>query len=113
MELKNKLKEGVKIFEISGRLDSAHSRELNSQIMESIEKGIKKILIDLHELTYISSAGIRVLVQCHKEIEKLQGELFLVNLPKPIENVLYITGFSPYFKTYSSQEEALKKLSER
>lgn len=68
------------------------------------------MVIDCSALDYISSAGIRVLVHCHKKIEKEHGHFFLASVPKPIENILYITGFLPYFRVFEEKAQALKAL---
>lgn len=109
MDVNEETKQDVVVFEVAGRLDSHHSKELDLKLIQSIKEGTMKMILDLHKLEYISSAGIRVLVHCLKEIEKQGGTLFLAALPKPIENVLYITGFSTYFKTFDSTDKALYK----
>jgi anti-sigma B factor antagonist len=113
VDIKQENKQDVGIFSVAGRLDSSHSKELDFQLIQSINGGTKKMVLDLHKLEYISSAGIRVLVHCLKEIEAKGGELFLAALPKPIENVLYITGFAPYFKTFETLDRAVEKFKNR
>jgi len=99
------------IFLLSGRLDSTTSPMVEEKILQAIVNGASDVILDFASLSYISSAGIRVLVHCHKELEKKQGHIFLASVPKPIENVLYITGFLPYFKVFEGQEQALAALS--
>ncbi len=98
MDLQEERKEDATIFSLAGRLDSATASTVEEKIIESIDQGARDIVLDFSSLDYISSAGIRVLVHCHKELEKKNGHIFLAAVPKPIENVLYITGFLPYFK---------------
>jgi anti-sigma B factor antagonist len=101
------------IFSISGRLDSATAPTVEEKILQSIQNGTRDVILDFSLLDYISSAGIRVLVHCHKELEKKQGHIFLAAVPKPIENVLYITGFLPYFKVYEERSQALEALKKK
>lgn len=110
MDIKEEKKENATIFSLKGRLDSATSPEVEAKIMDTIGHGTKEVILDFSSLDYISSAGIRVLVHCHKELEKLHGHIFLTSVPKPIENVLYITGFLPYFKVFEGKAEALQEL---
>ncbi|NGX61372.1 MAG: putative anti-sigma factor antagonist BtrV [Chlamydiae bacterium] len=111
MELREEKSGKAVIFFLKGRLDSTSSPEVEKRILEVIGEAIKHILLDFSALDYISSAGIRILVHCHKELEKKGGEIFLVSVPKPIENVLYITGFLPYFKIFEGKTQALEALS--
>ncbi len=98
------------IFSLTGRLDSSSSPEVEKKIINSIDAGSKDIVIDCSSLDYISSAGVRVLIHCHKKTEKIKGHVYLVSVPKPIENVLYITGFLPYFKVFDKKAHALDAL---
>lgn len=106
MNIRENLLKDVKLFEVDGRLDSTTSKILDTQIIQAIEAGEKKIALELQNLEYISSAGIRVLVHCHKHIHKKKGELVLIAVPKSVENVLYITGFLPYFKIFETKSQA-------
>lgn len=111
MDLQEENKGEATIFSLAGRLDSATAPSVEEKILESIRKnGTHDVILDFSLLDYISSAGIRVLVHCHKELEKKHGHIFLAAVPKPIENVLYITGFLPYFKVYDGQSQALEAL---
>lgn len=110
MEIKEEQKDKAIVFRLKGRLDSTNSPEVEKKICDRIDGGNKNIILDFSGLDYISSAGIRVLVHCHKKIEHLKGQIFLVAIPKPIENVLYITGFLPYFKIFESDAQALENL---
>jgi anti-sigma B factor antagonist len=101
----------VVIFSLEGRLDSNTSPSVEKKILDSISEGASDVVLNFSLLDYISSAGIRVLVRCHKELEKKDGHISLAAVPKPIENVLYITGFLPYFKVYESSSDALAALS--
>lgn len=111
MDMIEEKKGKATVFVLRGRLDSASSTDVEKKIIESIEKGNKDVILDFSSLDYISSAGIRVLVHCHKEIEKMHGHIMLAGVPKPIENVLYITGFLPYFKIYDRQAQAIDDIN--
>ncbi len=111
MEIRTEKQGNSTIFSLKGRLDSQTSTDVEKRILQAISEGSSHIILDFAELDYISSAGIRVLVHCHKELEKNRGKIFLTSVPKPIENVLYITGFLPYFKIYENQAQAIKSIS--
>lgn len=100
------------VFSLEGRFDSTTSIELEKRILETINAGNHFIILDCSLVNYISSAGIRVLVRSHKELEKLHGKILLSSLPKPIENILYITGFLPYFQVFEDLSQALSSLQQ-
>lgn len=103
----------IAIFTLQGRLDSDTSPEVERKIVDSIDLGRNEVILDCAELDYISSAGIRVLVHCLKRVERLQGEVCLVAIPKEIEDILYTTGFMPYFKIFEKENDAVEAISKR
>lgn len=111
MEITEEKNEKGVVFRLKGRLDSNSSPEVEKKITDSIDSGTKNVILNFSGLEYISSAGIRVLVHCHKKIEHVKGTVVLCSLGKPIENVLYITGFLPYFKIFENEEKALESLN--
>ena len=111
MDIREEQKGQATVFSLAERLDSTTSPIVEEKILAAIQKGTTDVILDFSSLAYISSAGIRVLVHCHKELEKKEGHIFLAAVPKPIENVLYITGFLPYFKVFDGQDQALNALA--
>ncbi len=112
MKIHEEKKGKATVFALVGRLDSSTSQDVEQQITGAIQGGTKDVVLDFTSLEYISSAGIRVLVHCHKEIEKQGGHIYLASVPKPIENVLYITGFLPYFTLFEKPNEAVDALNQ-
>jgi len=110
MKISQEKKGKATVFYLSEKLDSTTSPEVEKEILSAIEQGVNDIILDLSSLDYISSAGIRVLVHCHKALEKKQGHIFLASVPKPIENIFYITGFLTYFKVFDNQNQAIQAL---
>ena len=77
---------------IVGRLDTTTAPELEASLKESFE-GLTKLVLDFSELEYLSSAGLRVLLQAQKTMNK-QGEMIIKNVNETIMEVFDITGFS-------------------
>ncbi|MDO5552343.1 MAG: STAS domain-containing protein [Planctomycetia bacterium] len=87
------LKEGDKLtVSISGRLDTNTSSDIESKILGMLN-GVSSLLIDLSELEYISSAGLRTLLTIQKVFAS-QGEMKLVNIKEKIMDIFEITGFT-------------------
>lgn len=80
------------ILSLSGRLDATNAPELEAELKKSIN-GIKKLVFDFKELEYISSAGLRVLLNAQKIMNK-QGEMIVRNINDTISDVFEITGFA-------------------
>ena len=82
-------------FLLEGRLDTITSPDLESKINEVIGNATK-LTIDLAELEYISSAGLRVLLGALQDMEG-KGEMVVCNLTEPVSVVFELTGFGRLF----------------
>ena len=91
-----KNQEGDKLtYTVSGRLDTNTSPALNDDIAASLG-GVKELVMDIRDLEYISSAGVRVLLSAYKVMKK-QGTMVLRNVPEIVHNVLSVTGLLDFF----------------
>ena len=93
---------------IKGRIDSYTSPQLSETLREITNQNIYKIILDLSDVSYVSSAGLRVFIDIQKTCKKLnQGEVLLVNIPQRVYETLELAGFVPLFKFYSNVTSAL------
>lgn len=87
-----KTEEGKKLtIALSGKLDTTTAPELESCIDECID-GFDEIVLDLQELDYMSSAGLRVVLKTQKAMDK-KGGMKIKNVNDEIMEVFEITGF--------------------
>ena len=77
-------------LKVEGRLDTITAPELEKSINE-VEA--KEIVLDLENLEYISSAGLRVLLSAHKKFVKLNG-MKVVNVKPDVMEIFEMTGFA-------------------
>ena len=76
---------------VSGRLDTTTAPELEASLKESFE-GLTKLVLDFSELEYLTSAGLRVLLQAQKVMNK-QGEMIIRNVNETVNEIFEVTGF--------------------
>jgi anti-sigma B factor antagonist len=89
------------LIKVSGRIDSSTASQLADAISALVEKGQYKIVLDMGEVEFMSSAGLRVLVNAQKTCRRYnRGELALAAVPKNIMAALDLTGFIPLFKFF-------------
>ncbi|MGN0150051.1 MAG: STAS domain-containing protein [Clostridia bacterium] len=79
-------------IEVKGRLNTDTAPQLENEIKE-IGAEIKRLVLDLAELEYVSSAGLRVLLIAQKKMNK-QGVMLVKNVNENVMSVLEMTGFS-------------------
>ena len=82
---------------LDGRFDTAASPEFEKKFQE-IEPSITGVLLDFGGLSYISSMGLRVLLQSHKEITARGGKMAIRNMPEHIRSIFEMTGFIELFE---------------
>lgn len=86
-------KEGAKLtIALSGRLDTMTAPELEKAINDNIA-GVEDLVLDLKELEYMSSAGLRVLLSAEKKM-KICGKMTVKNVNEMIMEIFEVTGFA-------------------
>jgi len=89
----NKKQDGSKlVIALEGRLDTTTAPDLEKELKTSLD-GVTDLTLDLTNLDYISSAGLRVLLSTHKTMMK-QGQMKLTNASDIVKEVFDVTGFS-------------------
>ena len=78
-------------IKLGGKLDTNTSPELDSKMNEL--EGMEEVIIDMKELDYISSAGLRVLLSMQKVMNK-QGKMTITNVCENVMDIFEVTGFS-------------------
>ena len=92
MEIETTRNDSELTVALSGRLDTLTSPDLEDRLDEELE-GVERLIFDLSELEYISSAGLRVLLGAYKMMEEYNGML-IRNVTEPVMDVFEVTGFS-------------------
>jgi len=77
---------------LEGRLDTTTAPQLEATLKESLD-GVAELTLDMKELAYLSSAGLRVLLGAQKQMNK-QGKMVLTNVCDTIMEVFEVTGFA-------------------
>lgn len=83
---------GQALFLLSGRLDTTTAPELDQELKSSLN-GVTTLTLDMKDLAYISSAGLRVLLSAQKLMNK-QGKMTIRNANETIMEIFEVTGFS-------------------
>ncbi len=96
------------VLHVDGRIDSSTAPELNISIEALIQSGKFHIILDLSKVTFMSSAGLRVLINAQKACKRYnRGEVVLADIPSNIASALDLAGFMPLFKSYKDVTAAV------
>jgi anti-sigma B factor antagonist len=103
-------KNGAVILALNGRLDAETSGNLAKRLAELVESKRYKIILDLSGLEYISSAGLRIILEITKKTRISGGNLYLVNIQEYVKKVLDISGLSTFLKICPTLGDAEKEI---
>lgn len=90
----NKKKEnGSAILRPEGRLDTVTATELEGAVTDLLPE-LTELTFDFEKLTYISSAGLRVILSAQKKMDAASGKMKLINVSEAVMDILEVTGFT-------------------
>jgi len=92
MKITKKQDGSALVIALEGRLDTTTAPDLEKELKTSLD-GVTDLTLDLTDLDYISSAGLRVLLSAHKTMMK-QGQMKVTNASEIVKEVFDVTGFS-------------------
>ena len=95
------------IAAVSGRVDSANATSFEQQLSQALEGDSNRLVVDCSELSYISSAGLRVLLLTVKQAQGQGGGVVLCHVPDHIHEVLQMSGFTRIMTVCGTLSEAL------
>lgn len=105
---------GLAVVTIGGRLDAESRSDLENELREIIDSGISRILVDMEKLSYISSAGIALILSVRKELSKsgfialarLQPFVVKVFEAAELNDVLVLLGTEDEMNRFIASESA-------
>jgi anti-sigma B factor antagonist len=114
MQTANRQVGDVAIVDISGRITMGEENYMLREIVrELVDKGNKKILLNLHEVAYVDSSGLGELVKVYTTVRNQGGQLALLNPSKRVSNLLEITKLARVFDIEPDETEAIASFSQK
>ena len=110
MELNVKNVEKGILVSVIGRMDAVSSPEFEKELGKLIDESNVNFVINLQDLTYISSSGLRSVLITAKKLKGRNGRILLASLQTVVKEIFEISGFSAIIPIYESVEEAIEAL---
>ena len=108
MEISTQVFKDVELIAITGRVDSVQAERLASALESASRRGKYKIVVDMSQVEYMSSAGFRALGDAQRKSRNHQrGEVVLASVPPQIYEALELVGFTDYFHIEHTVSAAL------
>jgi len=98
----------VSVVEVEGQLIVGNRQELKQKVLDLVEQGERRVLIDFSRTGYIDSSGLGVLVSLSKKIRELGGELRLVGLNEDLQTLFELTKLDTLFRIADTREVGLQ-----
>ena len=113
MEIHEQRRDGILVLRIRDQIDSATGPTLGEKLDGVISAGNAYLVLDLSDVPYISSAGLRVLSIALKAVRapEIGGDMFLANLSKTVAHAFRISGFNQVFCIYDTVAEAIAAMA--
>lgn len=111
MEINTKEFKHCNMVSVIGRVDSATAPQFTQALDALMEKGVYKLVVDMGQLEYMSSAGFRALLAAQRNCKRYaRGEVVLAAVPDRIREALELAGFTELFKTFKEPLDAVGSL---
>ncbi len=108
MEVETKKLRRCDLVTATGRIDTATVETLTQALTAVRDAGQYKIVLNLKDVSYISSAGLGELIDTQKACKHLhRGELVLAEVPQRIKEALNLAGLLPVFQVFETETEAV------
>jgi anti-sigma B factor antagonist len=98
------------IVDVEGQLIVGNRQELKQKVLDELERGERKFLVDFSQTGYIDSSGLGVLVSLSKKIREAGGELRLANLNDDLKTLFELTKLDTLFHISGNRDEGLRAL---
>ena len=108
IEVAEERNDGVLVLLPVGRLDSGNVNAFETNVMQRIGGGERRLIIDFSRLEFISSSGLRVLLLAAKALKTGAGTMVLCSMKPHVEDVFRISGFDRFIPVKSSRAAALE-----
>ncbi|HEV8264166.1 MAG TPA: STAS domain-containing protein [Gemmatimonadales bacterium] len=100
-------KSGVVVVGVDGQLIVGNRQELKQKVLDALDGGAKRFVIDFTKTGYIDSSGLGVLVSLSKKIREQGGELRLAGLNEDLQTLFELTKLDTLFAITKTADEAL------
>ncbi len=109
MEITKSQQQGIPIIHLAGDIDGRTAPQVQEAILPSLQANCL-LLLEMSRVTFMSSAGLRVLLLLYRQMNDSNCQVALVGLPEMIRDTMSITGFLDFFTTYDTLEEGVATL---
>jgi len=98
------------VFRVTGRLDAKNAQELLRKAKDARERGKKRLIINLAQVSFVASSGIGALLALTEEFQDLGGAVHLVALSEAVSSVVELLNLTQFLRIGENEREVLQAL---
>ena len=108
MAVKERLLDDVAVLELKGKLwGGEECKAAHEKVKSLIEKGVKKVVVDLSKVKWINSQGLGLLMACHTSLANADGKLHIAGATEKVNSLFMITKLITIFENYQTTDRAI------
>jgi anti-sigma B factor antagonist len=111
MDIAIRTVDDVTVVEMAGELDAMTAPAAQLQLLSLVKPGCR-ILLDMTNVSYMSSAGLRMLLSTYRQLSSNNGRIVLVGVAEDIRDTMLATGFLNFFIIYETLDMGLEALQQ-
>lgn len=110
MNIKVRTESDITIVSLDGRMDWKALSEFTGTVAQLVDTGSTKVLLDFEKMEYMSSAGIRALIECMQTVEGKGGKFGICSPNTAILELFKVVQLEKVMKIYKTELDAIEKL---
>ena len=108
MEIQIHRSQGVYVITLSGRWDTFSASAFEQKCAKLVAEGMRSVVINAAQVDYVSSFGLRSLLNLGKLLEPLKGHIHMSSLQPQVSKIFIGSGFSNLFPVFATVDDAIK-----
>jgi len=107
VEIKTSEADGIAFVHMSGRLTSTTSGQAYDELVRVAQSGTKRVVINVRDLDFIASAGLRSILVAAKLLKGSRGEMRICEANETVKKILETSGFANLIQLCADENEAV------
>ncbi|MEU7362887.1 MULTISPECIES: STAS domain-containing protein [Streptomyces] len=93
---------------LTGEMDH-HTGDTLRQALDASDTPRPRIVVDMHQVTFMDSSGINIFVACHQQVSEAQGWVRIAGAQQPVLRIVELVGIDALITCHPSVEQALRR----
>lgn len=112
MKIKERRRDGIAIFDLSGNLMGGPDAEaFNEALRTCMHEGITNFIVNLEKVKWVNSTGLGILISGYTTVNRAGGELKLLKVTERIESIFIVSRLATVFQSFPDEDSAVRSFA--